>query len=101
MVVRFHGEGFPSIHNHPEGYHDHPGWYDDDENEYELGWECVTFVNDIGFDAYWAKFDNACQWVQDNVSNWQTATRFIRINDGSYFYFLNPNDAMLFKLMCG
>lgn len=109
MAVRFHGEGFPSIHDHQEGYSDHPGWYDDDEPCWKLSkgvngaspWEQVSFVNDIGFEAYWAKYDDACRWVQDNVSNWQTTTRFIRINDCSYFYFLIPNDAMRFKLVYG
>lgn len=109
MSPRFHGKGFPSIHEHEEGYYDHPGWYDDDEPCWKLAkhhnlstpWEQVTFHNDIGFEAYWAKFDAAAQWIQDNVKDWEVNCRWNRVNDCSYFYFLDHKDAMQFKLTWG
>lgn len=100
-VARRHGTDYPSLLNHSQGYWDHPGYYADNEWPNEIGWEQVTFHNEQGFDLYWKKFDNAEEWIIANIPEWKDVCRWVRVNDCSYFYFINPNDAMRFKLVFG
>ncbi len=101
IMLRMHGHGFPVLTpNLPEGYIENPGWYDDNVLEYTFSgnWTELTFHNDCGFTLYWDKFEDAENWIQNNIQNWQENACWIRINDCSYFYFKHSSDAMLFKL---
>lgn len=100
-VPRRHGTAYPSLIVHDPGYWDHPGYYADNEWPPKLGWEEVTFSNVKGSDPYLAKFDRAEEWIIANVTNWQEVCRWVRVNDCSYFYFVERDDAMRFKLVFG
>jgi hypothetical protein len=83
---------------HNSSSYNFPGFYDD-EHDVPEHWIELSFVNKEGFAAYWQKYDEASQYIQDNIKDWQENCRWFRVNDCSYFYFLKNDDALLFKMM--
>ena len=101
-MARMHGDGHKFlIKDVLEGCMENPGWYNDDW-DYGNGdcgeWIELTFSNEGSFTLYWDKFEDAGNWIQNNIENWSVNVHWIRINDCSFFYFKHSKDAILFKL---